>query len=241
MSSALAPETESVVRRVWAARLGVPVGALEARGTVFVDRPDLTAAVVVRLGGTTVVAAPDPALSDLRRVARNRLLDVGSLLAVLEFHRPILLGKASLSFADSGSMRPDVSGGAVRDATDAETEALLSVCSGDERDESGLAGMGVRHVVLDRAGQLAALAGFEVWDNAMAHLGVAVAPRCRGQGFGRIAAAAAARHALGVGLVPQWRCRLDNVSSARVRDRVGFVQLGEQIAIDLAAIEPEVR
>lgn len=151
----------------------------------------------------------------------------------------MLIGTASLSFADRVTSAYVVHDH-VRDAVAADAESVLSRCSDDERNESGLAEMRMRLVASDRAGEPVALAGYEVWDAALAHLGLAVARGCRSRGFGQVAAAAAARSALGADLVPQWRCRLDDRASARVRDHLGFVQLGGQVAIDLAATLPRV-
>lgn len=184
MTPALASETEVAVRRVWARRLGVPADAFGADETVRVSRPDLTATVVVRLGATTVVATPDQALSDLRQLSSEQLMDARSLLSALESHGPTLLGEASLACADPGTMSPAVDG-AVRDAVEADLEAVLSACSNDERDESGLAHMSTRLVASDGSGQPAALAGYEVWDDTLAQMGLAVPPGSRGQGFGR--------------------------------------------------------
>lgn len=131
--------TEAAVRRVWATRLGVRAEAFEDPAPVFVSSPDLTAAVVARLGDATVVAAPDAALSDLRLLSPNDLLDVPCLLTQLRDHRPALLGTASPSSADRTTIIPVVDG-VVRDADETDVERVLAECSSDERDESGLDG-----------------------------------------------------------------------------------------------------
>ena len=100
--------------------------------------------------------------------------------------------------------------------------------------------MSARLLARAQGGQRAALAGYEIWGDALAHVGLAVVPHHRKHGLGRLAAAAAAHHATCAGLVPQWRCRHDNLASARVRDRIGFISFGGQIAIDLGAPSPEV-
>ncbi len=234
VTRALKPSTERVVHRVWAERLKVEPRVFEASRPVFIDRSDLTAAVVVRLGTTVAVAAPQPALSLMRRLTEPRLLDVASLLGALRPVRPHLLGAASLSFVDSEFLLPR-SDDVARPATEPEIDAVISRCTTDERDESGLAHMSARWVVRGDTGIPEAAAGYEVWGGELAHLGVAVAAQSRGRGLGAHAATAAAVRAIGAGLVPQWRCRLDNHASAHVGHRLGFVRLGEQIAIDLAS------
>ncbi|MCR2811969.1 GNAT family N-acetyltransferase [Microbacterium sp. zg.Y1090] len=244
MPHALDDTTEMAVRRVWAERLGVSPAVFAQAEPVFIVRPGLTAAVVVRLEKTVVVAAPELALSALRSLAPRHLLDVGALLTALEPLAPSLFGVATLAFADRGTIVPARSD-AVRMASDAEVAAVMSACSTEERDESGLLAMDRRWTTWADGVEPAAAAGYEVWGGGLAHIGVATAPAFRGKGFGAQAAAAAALHAIGDGLVAQWRCRARNRASARLGESLGFVRLGEQIAVDLAAcvadVTPEAR
>ncbi len=227
------------MRRVWAERFGVAPAAFRESGPVFVDRSDLAAAVVVRFGQTVAVAAPERALARLRSLGPGQLLQVGSLLGALEPLAPSLLGVASLAFADHGTIAP-VAADAARTASTADVEVVMSKCSVAERDESGLLDMDTRWVTLGEDGEPAGAAGYEVWGGGLAHIGVAVAAGSRGRGLGARAATAAAVHAIGLGLVPQWRCRQDNLASVRVGERLGFVRIGEQIAIDLAPDDRDV-
>lgn len=236
--SALEAGTVDVVHRVWAQRLGVPIEAFDNDEPEFVDRSDLRAAVVVRLGGTSVVAAPEPALSALRRLTPVQLLEVDSLLGALEPAGPSLLGAASLSFADRRTLSP-VTGGVARPAAPSDVAVVMARCSEQERDESGLAEMSARWVALGDDGPDAA-SGYEVWGEELAQVGVLVAPGGRGEGRGALVTSAALSHAMGQGLVPQWRCRVDNVASERLGERLGFVRIGEQIAIVLAAGQPQL-
>ncbi|GIG41434.1 hypothetical protein Cph01nite_31960 [Cellulomonas phragmiteti] len=238
MTGGLDPSTEQVVHRVWAERLGVAPRVLATPGPVAIDRPDLTAVVVVRHGETVAVAAPEAALSRLTRLAAPELLDVASLLAALTPLRPSLLGAASLSFGDRRTLVP-VPAVAARAAPQSDVDAVVSRCSTEERDESGVLDVDMRWVVSGGGGEPAGVAGYEIWGDGLAHVGVAVAAGSRGQGVGSRVAAAAVKHAVGEGLVPQWRCRLDNVASARTGERLGLVRLGDQLAIDLARSDLE--
>lgn len=79
--------------------------------------------------------------------------------------------------------------------------------------------------------RIAAVAGYEPWGGVLAHVGVLVAPAYRGRGLALPVASEATRQALAAGLVPQWRCRLGNEPSARLRDCLGFVLMGRQLTI----------
>lgn len=221
-------------RRVWAGRLGVSPHVFDGVGPVFVDGKTVPAAVVVRLGDATVVAAPERALAVLRGLDAQQLLDPVSLVAVLEPEGPQLVGKARLSCLDSQTFSPDRTA-TPREAAPADVEAVLSECSVDECDESGLREMDALWVAGQSAGEPVAAAGYEIWDGGIAHVGLAVASGARRQGLGAGVASAAVEHALSAGLVPQWRSAVENAASESAGRRLGFVPLGEQIAVDLTA------
>jgi len=60
-------------------------------------------------------------------------------------------------------------------------------------------------------------------------------PAFRRRGFGLIAAALAVNEALDHGLVPQWRSRVENSASRSTAARLGFVEVGSQTTVLLAA------
>lgn len=119
-----------------------------------------------------------------------------------------------------------------------DVAAVKAQCSPAETDESGVTQMDHRFVLDDDRGSPVAAAGYETWDNAVAHLGLAVAVGHRSQGLGAMVASAAALDALDHGLVLQWRSSETNPASRRTGERLGFVALGTQIAIELTGIAP---
>lgn len=233
MNKTLSDEALRTIRRVWAGRLGVSPDVFASDGPVFVDWAPHPVVVVVRLGATTVVTAPEPGLTSIRRLPAHQLLEPVAFLAALEAEESQFVGKAQLSFADPQTCTPRGAARA-REASRADVEAVTSACSADERQESGLLEMETWWVADEPAGQSVAAAGYEIWDEAIAHVGVAVAPRGRGRGLGAAVATAAVDHALSGGLIPQWRSAWENTASAGVGKRLGFVPLGVQLAIDLA-------
>ncbi|WP_222595187.1 GNAT family N-acetyltransferase [Nocardia ninae] len=110
-----------------------------------------------------------------------------------------------------------------------------------DRDESGLDEITSSAFVVRSAGVIASAAGYRVWPNRTAHVSVLTAPDRRGHGFARVAASAAVEHALGQGLVPQWRAR--SAESRRVAAALGFRELGAQLSFRLNPLlgEDQVR
>jgi GNAT superfamily N-acetyltransferase len=87
----------------------------------------------------------------------------------------------------------------------------------------------------DRQGNLTALAGYEVWDAAIAHIAVVTLPEHRGRGHGAAVVCAAAEQAVQDRLVPQYRTLLSNRAALGVASRLGFIEYGCSVYVDLQA------
>jgi len=163
-------------------------------------------------------------------------MNMAALVGALHSYRPEVVGMATLSFAQASetALRLPCAGAVASEAV-GEAEQVLAACTAQERQESGLEEMPAvfRFVAHARDGAPAALAGYEIWAGRLAHLGVVTHPRYRRQGFASAAAAAAANAGLNERLLPQWRCRSDNLPSHALSERLGFVTLGRQLAIRL--------
>lgn len=232
----LADAGRDLVLDEWARRLTVTLDVLRSPGTTFVPREGADAVVVVRLGAACVVLAPEPALTRLRGVAPDLLVDVCAVTAQISPLEPSPIGVAILGYRDV----PTVSsaGDAVELADNATVEELQARCADDDWDESGLTSMSPRWVSRTADGRPAALAGHEPWGAHIAHLGIIADPVRRRQGHALSAASAAVDHAVGgSGLVAQWRSRVGNTASERLSERLGVPTLGLQLAVALKRVD----
>lgn len=116
-------------------------------------------------------------------------------------------------------------------------ERLRTACSeedwehgGSHFEKSPLFGAG------DGLDELAALAGYEVWNEKIAHISIVSAPERRGRGFATAAVALAARHALSAGLVPQYRTLLANAAAMGVARRLRFEEYGVSVYVRLGSL-----
>ena len=82
-------------------------------------------------------------------------------------------------------------------------------------------------------GQIAALASYEVWSGAIAHLYIVTHPGHRGRGFGRSAVAHLAGCAIAAGLLPQYRTLVSNRASSRLAEALGFCHYAMSMAVRL--------
>ncbi|MET7303466.1 GNAT family N-acetyltransferase [Embleya sp. NPDC005575] len=197
---------------------------------------------VVLLGGAGIATAPNAREAELlvgavRKSASARgFVDVDRLPDAL----PVVdvLGPASLLYLDRAAFLSHDGAAVVEEvACDAdEMAALLDRVGAADADESGLADV-TSPVFAVRAGaDVVAAAGYQVWPRSVAQHGVLVAPGNRGRGLARTVASAAVAHALGAGLLPQWRARPE--PSKRVALALGFRDVGSQVSIRLGTGKP---
>lgn len=192
---------------------------------------------VVRLRDSALAVVPDEAT----RERLEPLLTAGSASDVVDpawlrdrVGVDELMGPAELGYADAATATLVLSAG-VRQSTldEPAVERLLARVSPDDLMESGV-GYVTSPMFVVRDGDLpVAVAGYRVWASRFAHLSLLTDPDRRGEGLGRKAASAAAAHALGEGLVLQWRAR--PVDSRAVGRALGFVEFGTQVSFRPAA------
>ncbi|WP_146792628.1 GNAT family N-acetyltransferase [Agrococcus baldri] len=223
------PQRDGVrLRAAWADALGTAPSALEGSGVTRVVRDALDAVIVVELAGATVVAAPPSAKAALAGLSADARHDVDAIAAALPGSRAI--GSANLLFT---GVRPAHPAHEVAEASSLDVATVGAALPEEEWAEAGVQQMEHRWAVHDGAGPVA-VAGFQRWHGSVAHLGVAVAPDRRGQGYADSAAARAVTAAIDAGLIAQWRCRVGNDASLRLADRLGFTRLGRQSTVRLS-------
>ena len=234
MSAVHPPLSENTIERIrsgWATKVKVSPNVLSHLGKTVVPRDGFLSVVALQLQESVVVICP-PALEPLlSRLSGIELLDMSTLLRVLAMFSPDPVGTATIAYADSNTLVSGAGVGVAHLASSKEVMEVMSGCTQDEQDESGLAQMPVQYALQSSDGSTTALSGYEAWNNDIAQLGVLTAPQKRGQGFGFTVAMAAASAAMDADLIPQWRSRIDNDPSQRLGHRLGFVHLGHQLAL----------
>jgi GNAT superfamily N-acetyltransferase len=229
--------TELTVARAWTKLLHLPDGALADVTPGRITRVDPKARKVsfVRLLGHGILVGPQWAVDRAAERSDDELAELRVLQDLTADHGSRPLGAATLSYTDVPIEGPPEAV-TVEDAD--AVAALEDLCPPEDVEEVGLGSMPTRWVLLDRSpearagsnGHLAG-AGYVVWADVLAHIGVLTSPHARGRGHGTVAAALATNAALAAGLLPQWRSRTDNEASQRVAERLGFQPLGSQTTV----------
>ncbi len=109
---------------------------------------------------------------------------------------------------------------------------LTSRVSPDEAQEADVEEATVTFAAMV-AGEAAAVVGYRVWPGGIAHFSALTDPAHRRHGYGRAAAREAVAHALGAGLLPQWRAR--PLASQRFAQTFGMQRVGTQVSIYIAS------
>ncbi|WP_329385937.1 GNAT family N-acetyltransferase [Streptomyces sp. NBC_01716] len=210
---------------------GSPAGVVVAPGSLLCP-PGW--AGIVRIGDAAVVTAPDVRGAQAMREAAGKLscaelVDPARLSEALSGRAPVLdvLGPAALFYLERDGFVPGSPGRVEKG--DSAPAALLAAVGTADADESGLGEITSPAFLLREGEDVVAAAGYLVWPRAVAHLCVLVAPHRRRRGLAGIVASAAVSHALGAGLLPQWRAR--PYASRRVAAGLGFRELGTQLSV----------
>lgn len=244
----------SRARELWVGLAGVPIGFRPGGVTVAVA----PASLLCPPGWTGIVVIGDAAIATVAeksQVAVVREALQGLALTNLDPVRAQLLttavlGPATLSYlaAEEFTPAPDHDETGRLPAGHPDLAALAASMPSEEAGEAGIdeiqsdafviragshpggpdAGPGARG-----GGPVVAAAGYRRWLGVAAHLSVLTAPGFRGLGFGRAAASAATADVLALGLLPQWRARVE--PSRRIARSLGYQELGSQLSIRLEA------
>ncbi len=190
-----------------------------------------------------IVSVPPDLLARAEDVARvwptRSIRNTTQLTDLLAGRAGQVIGPAALLYADAATLRPASSAHTVRrlsgdaDADHRHLRVLRDSCSAIEWETGG---SDLDHDVLFGIfveSSLAAVAGYEVWGDCIAHIAVVTQPAWRGRSLGSAIVAVAAKHALTQRLVPQYRTLESNVASQRLARRLGFVPFATSLAVRL--------
>jgi GNAT superfamily N-acetyltransferase len=146
-----------------------------------------------------------------------------------------IIGPAFIGYAET-MMHPDPAH-AVRSLAADDTSALEALQAACDSTEWQHGGSSIEHVCSGAfvEGQLAALAGYEVWGGTIAQICIVTHPERRGKGYARSAVAHVARRAFDAGLLPQYRTLEANGPSMRVAESLGFEEYAVSVALRFAA------
>ncbi|HSU17933.1 GNAT family N-acetyltransferase [Longimicrobium sp.] len=240
----LYPETLRAVDGWWAGVFGCSHTALLPRRPTVVPRPAADAyhgVQAMTFGEAAPVATISPALfADFRDPVKAALaggLDASAPLWAGIFGAAVeaIVGPAAVRCADRATFRPLPVSPAVRLLAEGDEPALARLRAAVTATEWEHGGSEIVHPCAGAFvdGELAALAGYEVWGKSIAHISVVAHPAHRGRGHAAAAVSRIAALALERRLVAQYRTLESNTPSAAIAERLGFVPYARSLAVRL--------
>jgi RimJ/RimL family protein N-acetyltransferase len=191
------------------------------------DMPDRVSVVVI--GPDRFTCAPEQVRG---RIDTEAPTELSALIEVLGNDVEHVVGQARLAYTDEATFRAVGTDGVTSVGDDDARLAVLRAASdrGEWSEASADEPCELRYAVVDDD-SLLAVATLQIWNDTLGHVGVFSAAHARRHGLASRVGSAVVSYAFTRSLVPQWRSRVGNDASARVGDRLGFVDLGTQMTV----------
>jgi len=239
----LRPETRHAVDAYWAGVFGCDAAGLRPSAPSVLPRADDAGSprmYAMEFGAAPVALLPRGMMAvHAERVAAalsaGLSADPDEWRGIFGGDVKAVIGPATLMYADQQSFRP-LPPADVRMLTQDDlpaAEALRHACAEAEWEHGG---SDVPSDVTAGAwgdGELAALAGFEVWGGVLAHISVVAHPAHRGRGHAAAAVSHVTAWALELGLLAQYRTLESNTPSVALARRLGFHPCARSVAVRL--------
>ncbi len=163
--------------------------------------------------------------------SRDVVFDPGFLRRNLGARVERIVGPAFLGYKDTVSSSPDDPGVRLLPVGDATAlHELQREVSLQDWEYSGLAPAQPMAVCFD-AGRVVSAAGYEVWAQRIAHIGVVTRIGARANGYGRRCVQAITAYAVAQGLIAQYRTLYDNAGAMAIARELGFSEYGATIYV----------
>jgi GNAT superfamily N-acetyltransferase len=231
------------VTSFWALQLGVNPETFETDGVTLVTRPASDGSEYVhflRRKGCLVVAS-SPALAPVvgelaAGHEADSIFDIAQIACGLDRHIARLVGPTYLGYVDAlDDGDPAEPTARVLRVSDAgQLGRLRSAVTVQEWEHGGLdERQPMAGVVVDA--ELVSAAGYEIWGDGIAHVGVVTAPQARGRGYGVQCVTAITRHAVARGLVAQYQTLYSNAAAMAIGRTVGYIDYASRIYVAATA------
>ncbi len=227
----LQPQTNQAIDNYWSGQFGLAATQLNEPLTFTAPwrRPDPPNAISVFVRREfRLVTAPTSLVGRLERAAAENstaaLLNPEFWHDALKNNRIQIIGPAYLGYADAKTFEPvPTDQGRLLGSADAAVLQRFEQTIGPTAwEHSGLGEHGQPIWATFDETEITAAAGYLVWGQAIAHIGVSTHPDYRGRGLGQTVVSGIGRHALDNNLVLQYRTLWANKPSLGIAGKLGF-------------------
>jgi len=223
----------------WAQQLAIPTARLHSQQLLLVPHPEAvpgSSILVFQHRSFTCLRVPPSQYNTIS----NAIMQPDTVPLAPQWWQHLLqdsfaeaIGPAYLGYADRSDFRP-IAATSIRLLTPDDDPVLraFAVAVGPIAwEHSGLGDDAQPIVGCWNTDLLVAAAGYRVWGDAMAHIGVTTHPAFRGQGYGKAVVSGIGQHALAHGYVLQYRTLRANNPSLRIAAALGFQDYGTTLFI----------
>jgi len=232
-----------VVDRYWARFFGCAPEALRSDTVqigVHTGQGDYAGCYLMEFGGAPVVSLPVGEVETYHAAIAHWKAGTVRMPALVEavFGRRAvaIIGPAFVGYSDQKHFRPSFSSLTRRLTAQDEkaVDMLRAACAVEEWEAGGSEFRPSAMVGAFRGQELAALAGYQLWGEQIAHIAILTHPAFRGQGHATTAVSTLTEMVFERTLVPQYRTLEANIPSLAVARRLGFVQYATSLAVRFA-------
>lgn len=196
---------------------------------------------ILVVGASPLISLPPALWQPLREQAEHwsslLVADAQRLTAALEpFTVERIVGPSYIGYGTNATLHlfPAMDARDLTPGDAAAVESLRDACPPEEwRHCASDPAAGPAFGAFDESGALAALAGYQALGRTIAHLSAITAPEKRNRGLATAAVARASRHALGAGLLPQYRTPESNAPAMEIARQLGFQEYGFSVYVTL--------
>ena len=232
-------ETREQLDRYWARELGVTSRLGQALRMCCTMQHWYPGVQLFTNGERLIIASPPTTAAFVQDAiigaSPEEVFSVAWLQRVFGNDAEKILGPAEIHYADDTTFRSAQhhNGRALAAADAAASHALVAALSPQEMEESGFIAESLPTFGAFSGDTLCAVARYEVWPPAIAHISVATHPHHRRSGFAQAAVQALATVALARGLILQWRAVAWNTNSLALARSLGFAYYGSTLHVRL--------
>jgi GNAT superfamily N-acetyltransferase len=234
------PDTIQSIDAYWSSYFGCPLSDPQTPRAVVVPHATLhgyQGAFLFRRDRSCILSVPTEVLAPVTHAVLDRepegVFDSAFLTGVFGDAVERTIGPAWLGYADDMDLRPVETVGVrlLHADDDVALHRLAQACSETDWEHSGIRFDRLPVYGSVRGDEILAAAGYELWGERLAHIGVVTHTAHRGRGCGKAVVSAIAASALREGLIPQYRTLESNTASVALARSLGFQEYAVTIAV----------
>lgn len=224
----LTARTLWILRHYWADRLSVSPAAFETSGET-IGSANEGGVQFFRRNGASVIGVPDSCIEAFEQqidgFKSTNLEDPDAIGEWLDGLKRVdrVLDPTFYAYTDRESFAPIDSSSRVWALSDKTAyEDFRAAVSEEEWEQGGSKFSAGNTVGLFVNEELVAIAGYEIWDDVIAHIAVVTHPNRRSEGYGQAVVSRETEHALSAGFLPQYRTLDEWPWSISLAQSVGY-------------------